>query len=83
LLSGESDLGDYRYLSKRESHAFCKHCGIHTFSTGDSPRIGKFCAVFLACLDDLPVDELLAAPITYVDGWNDNWTTPPAEIRHL
>jgi hypothetical protein len=37
----------------------------------------------LACLDDLPVDELVAAPVTYLDGRNDNWTTPPSEIRHL
>jgi hypothetical protein len=83
LLAGEADLGEYRYHTKRDGHFFCRHCGIHTFGTGDSPRLGPFYAVVLACLDDLPVDELLAAPVCYLDGRNDNWVTPPDEIRHL
>jgi hypothetical protein len=64
-------------------HAFCKRCGIHTFTTGDSPRMGPLYAVALACLDDLPAEELARAPVTYLDGRNDNWSTPPAETRHL
>jgi hypothetical protein len=83
LLAGAKALGEYRYHTKRDGHFFCKHCGIHTFSTGESPRLGAFHAVVLACLDDLPVEELLAAPISYLDGRNDNWVTPPGEIRHL
>jgi hypothetical protein len=83
LLDGAEELGEYRYHTKRDGHYFCKRCGIHTFSTGDSPRWGAFHGVALACLDDLPIDELLAAPVTYLDGRNDNWTTPPAEVRHL
>jgi hypothetical protein len=27
--------------------------------------------------------ELLAAPVTCVDGRNDNWREAPAETRHL
>jgi hypothetical protein len=83
LLDGAGQLGEYRYHLERDGHFFCKRCGIHTFSTGESPRLGSFHAVVLACLDDLPVDELVAAPVTYLDGRNDNWTTPPSEIRHL
>jgi hypothetical protein len=83
LLAGAEALGEYRYHTKRDGHFFCKHCGIHTFCTGESPRLGAFHAVVLACLDDLPVDELLAAPVRYLDGRNDNWVTPPGEIRHL
>jgi hypothetical protein len=83
LLSGSAGLGEYRYLTRRDGHAFCKQCGIHPFSTGESPRWGRFYAVFVACLDDLPVDELINAPVTYLDGRNDNWSTPPGETRHL
>lgn len=83
LLGGSEHLGHYRYASKRNRHAFCNQCGIHTFAHVDAPRIGPFYAVSLACLDDLPVDELVSAPVTYLDGRNDNWTTPPAGIRHL
>ncbi|MFL6676348.1 MAG: GFA family protein [Massilia sp.] len=83
LLRGAGDLGDYRYASKRNGHAFCKRCGIHTFAHVDSPRAGQFYAVSLACLDDMPVDELAGAAVTCLDGRHDNWTTPPAEIWHL
>jgi hypothetical protein len=82
-LLSDANLAEYRYGTRRDGHAFCKHCGIHTFTTGESPRIGRFCAVVVACLDDLPVDALINAPVTYLDGRNDNWSTPPAETRHL
>lgn len=26
---------------------------------------------------------LAAAPVTFIDGKNDNWSTPPAETGHL
>ncbi|BDT59968.1 aldehyde-activating protein [Massilia varians] len=45
--------------------------------------LGPFHAVVLASLDDLPVEELLAAPVRYLDGRNDHWVTPPLETRHL
>jgi hypothetical protein len=39
--------------------------------------------VSLASLDDLSPAELLAAPVHYADGLNDNWMQAPAETRHL
>ena len=83
LLQGAESLREYRYHTRRDAHYFCGNCGINTFSTGHSPALGPFHAVVLACLDDLPVAELLAAPVRYLDGRNDNWATPPAEVRHL
>ncbi|MBV7537674.1 hypothetical protein KW842_18050 [Duganella sp. sic0402] len=47
------------------------------------PRCGEFYAVNVTCLDDASEEELANAPITYLDGKNDNWEIPPAEVRHL
>jgi hypothetical protein len=78
-----TQLGQYRFLTQRDGHFFCQRCGVHTHGTGDSPGSGPFVAVAVACLDDAPIDELLAAPIRYLDGRADAWDRAPAEIRHL
>ncbi|MDB5747415.1 MAG: hypothetical protein JWP72_2263 [Massilia sp.] len=83
LLGGLEALGEYRFHTKRDGHYFCRHCGINLWSTGDAARSGPFYAVTVASLDDLAVDELMAAPIRHIDGRNDNWVMPPGEIRHL
>ena len=83
LIAGEAELSAYRFLAKTEQHLFCRHCGVRPFGIGDSPRWGKFYAVNLACLDNVTPEELANAPITWLDGKNDQWETPPAEIRHL
>ena len=83
LTGGEDRLREYRFHTRQDAHYFCGHCGINTFSTGVSPALGAFHAVVLASLDDLPVEELLGAPVRIPDGRNDNWVTPPAETRHL
>mgnify|MGYP001096027201 FL=1 len=56
---------------------------MHAFGIGRSPRWGEFYAVNLSCLDDVTAEELANAPITYLDGKNDNWDTPPAQVFHL
>ncbi|MDC8759560.1 GFA family protein [Janthinobacterium fluminis] len=83
LLSGAADLSQYLFNTKTDRHFFCKHCGVHPFGTGNSPRWGTFYGLNVSCLDDVGVDELVNAPIDYLDGRNDNWLTPPAEVRHL
>jgi hypothetical protein len=83
LKSGESDLTLYQFLTKRDKHLFCRHCGVRAFGIGLSPRWGEFYAVNVTCLDDASEEELANAPITYLDGKNDNWEIPPAEVRHL
>ncbi len=65
-------------------HLFCRHCGVSSFGWGDVPEIGgKFYSINVACLDDVDLNELVNAPITYFDGRNDNCKSPPREIRHL
>jgi hypothetical protein len=83
LLAGEVALSEYRFAARRDGHYFCRHCGINVFSTGHSARLGAFHAVTVASLDDVAVEELLAAPVRYIDGRNDAWDVPPVETRHL
>jgi hypothetical protein len=83
LQDGTEALSEYRFHTRRDGHYFCRHCGINVFSTGRSPRLGEFHAVTVASLDDVPLEELVAAPVRYFDGRNDEWDIPPREIRHL
>jgi len=78
--------GDRLRLPDRQVH----HAGAvravrgHSVRLGNIPQIGgDFVSINLACLDDLDPAELIAAPVTYRDGRNDNWWHPPAETRHL
>ena len=80
LVAGEAELIDYQ--PDMIHHLFCRHCGVRSFAWGEAPD-GKFYAVRVSCLEDLDVDELMNAPVTYHDGRNDNYGSPPAEIRHL
>ncbi|WP_288381253.1 GFA family protein [uncultured Massilia sp.] len=83
LRSGGKDLREYRYHTRRDAHYFCGTCGVNVFSTGESAALGAFHAIAVVCLDDVPVDELLVAPVRYLDGRNENWLAPPVEVRHL
>lgn len=83
LLAGNTDLSEYQFNNKNVHHLFCKHCGVRSFGWGEDSELGKFYAVHVNCLDDVECDELVNAPITYVDGRHDNWHSPPAEVRHL
>ncbi len=84
LLAGESELSDYQYGKKTAHHLFCKHCGVSSFEWGEDKNLGgKFYAVKIACLDNATPEELIGAPITYVDGRHDNYRSTPTEVRHL
>jgi hypothetical protein len=82
LLAGESELTEYQFNRKSIHHLFCRRCGVKSFSWGEAPN-GRSYVVNVACLDNVNVEELLSAPITYFDGRHDNWQSPPAETRHL
>jgi hypothetical protein len=84
LLRGESELTEYLFNTRKNRHLFCRHCGVRSFGIGDSPESGgRMYGVNVMCLDGLDIDELMKAPITYVDGRNDNWHLAPKETRHL
>jgi hypothetical protein len=84
LLTGESALSDYQFGTFSAHWLFCKTCGVRAFGHGDIPEIGgKYVSVKVNCLDDVSPEELLAAPVQYCDGRNNNWWEVPAEVRHL
>jgi hypothetical protein len=84
LLAGEDALSDYQFGSKMGHHLFCRHCGVRTFGRGYVEAIGgDYVAVQVGSLDNLSLEELLAAPVRYADGRHNNWMVAPAETRHL
>ena len=63
---------------------FCRICGVRTHGAGDIPEIGgPYVGVQVPALDDATPDEIIAAPVRWMDGLNDDWFNTPAEIRHL
>ncbi len=84
LLAGENELSDYQFGAGKIHHLFCRNCGVHSFGWGELADMGgKVYAVNVNCLDDASDQELAAAPVTCVDGRNDNWQAAPAETSHL
>lgn len=57
---------------------------MRSFGRGYIPEIGgHYVSVQVSCLDDAAPEELIAAPVQYCDGRNNNWAETPAETRHL
>ncbi|MGQ2994422.1 GFA family protein [Variovorax sp.] len=84
MVSGEEELSSYQFGSYSAHHLFCRHCGVRPFGRGDVAEVGgKYVSINVSCLDDATPDELVAAPVMYMDGRNNNWFNPPAETRHL
>jgi len=85
LIDGESELTDYRGNNSVAHHVFCSHCGVRPFEWVDTPNMRghKYYNINVACLDGVDIEELLAAPVIYHDGRNDNWGARPSETRHL
>jgi hypothetical protein len=75
LLSGEAELTQYLFNTRRNHHYFCKHCGVRSFGVGTDTPIGKMYGVNLGCLD-ITDEELAKVPITYVDGLHDRQSAP-------
>ena len=73
----------YLFHSRKNEHYFCRHCGVRAFGIGTETPIGRMYGVNLGCLTDITDEELSTAPITYVDGRNDQWQQAPEFFAHL
>jgi hypothetical protein len=82
LLSGESELTQYLFNTKKNQHYFCKVCGVRAYGVGTETPIGVMYGVNIGCLEDVSDEELSRVPITYVDGRNDRFA-PPVHFCHL
>ena len=84
LLAGEGELSDYQFGSNSAHHVFCRQCGVRSFGRGFVKEIGgDYVSVQLASLDNMEPQELVAAPVRFADGRNNNWGAAPHEVRHL
>jgi len=83
LLTGDAELTQYLFNTKKNVHYFCRHCGVRAFGVGNDTPIGKMYGVNVACLDNVTDEELSRVPVTYIDGRNDRWQSAPEFFAHL
>jgi len=84
LLSGSDRAIGYRKHPQASLKYFCNACGVRTHELGSADYMGgDFVGVFVATLDNVAPEELVAAPVRYSDGRNNNWHSPPAFAGHL
>lgn len=84
LLSGKDKAKGYHKHAQAPTKYFCADCGVWTYETGNVDYMGgDFVGIFLASLDDADPQDLIAAPVRYADGRNNNWENAPKETRHL
>ena len=84
-LGGEENLSGYKAGQATGHSGFCKGCGVTPYAWVEVSdwNPNEYVSVNVAALDNVDPIELIEAPITYYDGLNDSWWTPPQETRHL
>ena len=82
LLTGEAELTEYQFNTRKNLHYFCRNCGVRPFGVGTETPIGEMYGVNIGCLAGVTEEELARIPVTYVDGANDRFA-PPEYFSHL
>lgn len=87
LLVGEDVLGSYKWVPPGRTHAgltyrFCSRCGIRLYATGELPQLGgRFYALHVPTLDDVDREELVGAPMNFIDNAHDRLNSAPIDTR--
>lgn len=76
LISGEEELTEYLFNTRKNQHFFCKVCGVRPFGIGNETPIGRMYGVNIGCLEAVTEEQLSKIPITYVDGMNERQELP-------
>lgn len=76
LLSGQTELTQYLFNTRKNEHYFCKYCGVRAFGVGTETPVGVMYGINLGCLENVSDEELSRIPVTYVDGRNDRFAAP-------
>lgn len=82
LLTGENELTEYLFHTRRNQHFFCRTCGVRPFGVGNDTPIGQMIGINIGCLEGIGEEELARIPITRVDGMHDRGS-PPEFASHL
>lgn len=65
LLTGEENLTEYRFNTKKIAHLFCTTCGVQGFAKGHMPDGSPTIALNVRCLEDIDLETL---PIEKANG---------------
>ena len=82
LLTGQDELSEYLFHSRKNQHFFCRRCGVRPFGIGNDTPVGQMLGVNIGCLEGVSEAELSRIPITCVDGMHDRME-PPEFTSHL
>ena len=87
LLAGDGVLSTYEWIppGRAESgltYRFCSKCGIRMFATGELAQLGgRFYAIHVPTLDDVDREQLVRAPLNFIDNAHDRMDQAPADTR--
>jgi len=87
LLVGEEALSSYEWVpaGRTESgltYRFCSRCGVRLYATGELAQLGgRFYAIHVPTVDDVDREELVAAPLHFIDNAHDLMDRAPADTR--
>jgi len=56
--SGEDNLTEYRFASRRIAHQFCATCGCQAFAQGQGPDGKDMASINLRCVPDADLESL-------------------------
>ena len=87
LLAGDDLLSTYEWVPPGRSehgltYRFCSRCGVRLFAAGHHEQLGgHFYAIHVPTLDDIDREELVRAPLNFVDNAHDRPDREPSDTR--